>query len=218
MAGSAGKSWWHHCRYAICHKRCGKQRSLESNALESLPDCFVTQRKSPHITITQQTYPDGDIHLHEARMEYFLWLLLRMKCCASQQIPGWAGFISMTGTTPQNLTTIDYYPVIPHPITDYRTVQECLKYAENVTAEIGQQYVITTFDLGVCMKAYPLIWNNPVRYEKHIVLIGTFHLICAYMKTVGNKNDWIRIVRHSSGSRVDWIGLCWGCYVWKALW
>ena len=148
---------------------------------------FMTQRKSPHITITQQTYPDGDIHLHEARMGHFLWLLLRMKYCASQQIPGWAGFISMTGTTPQSLTTIDYYPVIPHPITDYRTVQECFKYAENATAEVGQQYVITTFDLGVCMKAYPLVWNNPVRYEKHIVLIGTFHLVCAYMKMVGKK-------------------------------
>ena len=39
------------------------------------------------------------------------------------------------------------------------------------------------------MKAYPLLWNNPKRYEKHIVLIGTFHLVCAYLKMVGKKMD-----------------------------
>ena len=39
------------------------------------------------------------------------------------------------------------------------------------------------------MKAYPLIWNNPKQYEKHIVLIGTFHLVCAYLKMVGKKMD-----------------------------
>ncbi len=26
------------------------------------------------------------------------------------------------------------------------------------------------------------------RYEKHIILIGTFHLVCAYLKMVGKNN------------------------------
>ncbi|KAL8562247.1 hypothetical protein ACOMHN_005232 [Nucella lapillus] len=34
------------------------------------------------------------------------------------------------------------------------------------------------------MKAYPLIWNQPQRFEKHIVLIGTFHIVCAYLKMI----------------------------------
>ena len=95
--------------------------------------------------------------------------------------------MSQIGTAPMNLTTIDYYPVIAEPITDYRTVPECLRYAEQATGEVGQEYVITTFDLGVCMKAFPLIWNIPIRYEKHIILIGTFHLACAYLKMIGKK-------------------------------
>jgi len=37
------------------------------------------------------------------------------------------------------------------------------------------------------MKAYPLVWNSPQKYEKHIILIGTFHLVCAYMKMIGKK-------------------------------
>ena len=37
------------------------------------------------------------------------------------------------------------------------------------------------------MEALPLIWKNPKRYEKHIILIGTSHLACAYLKMVRNK-------------------------------
>ena len=121
-----------------------------------------------------------------------LWVLLRTKCSlngSDQVVPGWSGFLSCTGTKPQNLTTIDYYPVINQPITDYKTVQQCLDHAEKATNEVGQKYVITTFDLGVCMKAYPIVWNNPEKYKNHIILIGTFHLTCAYLKMVGKKID-----------------------------
>ena len=105
------------------------------------------------------------------------------------QTPGWGGFISMTGEPPHRLTTIGYYPVIHNPITEYKTVQECLRLAEEATAEVGQEYTITTCDLGVCMKAYPLVWNYPNRYAKHIILIGTFHLTCAYFRMIGKKMD-----------------------------
>ena len=59
-------------------------------------------------------------------------------------------------------------------------------YAEQATKEFGQKYTITTFDLGVCMKAYSIIWNDPLRFKTHIILIGSFHTICAY-KVIGKK-------------------------------
>ena len=34
--------------------------------------------------------------------------------------------------------------------------------------EVGQEYVLNTFDLGGCMKALPLIWKFPDEYEKHV--------------------------------------------------
>ncbi len=124
---------------------------------------------------------------HSTRIN-LLWILLRLHASlVEQDVPGWAGFVSLTGEKPERKTTIDYYPVIFNPITEYKTVQECLRQAECATNEVGQEYVITTFDLGVCMKAYPLIWNQPQRFEKHIVLIGTFHLVCAYLKMIGKK-------------------------------
>lgn len=102
-------------------------------------------------------------------------------------MPGYSAFISITGTIPKSLTSIDYYPVINHPIADYRPVHECLRYAEEASREVGQSYVVTTFDFGVCMKAYPLVWTNPQKYKNHLILIGTFHLVCAYQNMVGKK-------------------------------
>ena len=118
-----------------------------------------------------------------------LWVFCRWLSSSNsvQEVPGWSGFISVTGDTPTSTTTIDYYPVINNPITDYKTVQQCLEYAESASREVGQDFVITTFDRGDCMKTYPLIWNNPLRYQKHIVMIGSFHVICAYLKMLGKK-------------------------------
>ena len=37
------------------------------------------------------------------------------------------------------------------------------------------------------MKALSSIWNDPDKYKNHIVMVGTFHLVCAYFKMVGKK-------------------------------
>ena len=49
--------------------------------------------------------------------------------------------------------------------------------------------MITSFDLGVCMKAYSLVWNYPNRCENNIIMIGTFHLACSYLKMIGKKME-----------------------------
>ena len=119
-----------------------------------------------------------------------LWIVVVLLSTARKQtVPGWAGYMSLTGDVPKELTTIEYNPIIPHPITDIRSVQEWLRLSVEASKEVGKQYVITIFILGVCMRAYPPIWNHSQRYENHIVMIGTFHLACAYMKMLGKKMD-----------------------------
>lgn len=165
-----------------------KRRSLNLDPPGLLQECYITQRKSPQMEIQQRICPGSNKVFYEVHMQHLLWILIRMKSSLSQQeVPAWKGFVTMIGRVPESLTTIDYYPVIASPITDFRTVKECVRYAEAATNEVGQSYVITTFDLGVCMKAYPLIWQDNARYNKHIILIGTFHLACAYMKMIGKK-------------------------------
>ena len=77
----------------------------------------------------------------------------------------------MSYAFPECLTTIDYYPYINHPLTEWQT-----------------------FDLGVCMEAYPNIWNNHWQYKNTIIMICTFHIFCWYFKmVVGMKMEGSRL-------------------------
>ena len=151
----------------------------------------MASRKSPNYPCFEETVLGGKEETERAKKIHFVWQLCRMHASlrGQQYVPGWGGFISLFGEKPARKTTLGYYPVIKHPITDYRTVKERLRIAEEATHEVGQDYVITTFDLGVCMKAFPLIRNKPEVYKKYIVLMGTFHVVCAYFKMIGKKMD-----------------------------
>ena len=68
-----------------------------------------------------------------ACIKNLLWILLRLheaKTNETQSIPGWGGYVSFTGERPSQLMTIEYYPIISRPITEYYLVQECLRYSE----------------------------------------------------------------------------------------
>ena len=152
-----------------------------------LPDCFVSTRKCTPYDITRWTCPVGIAAENTADQWNMLWLFARwISSSTNQEVPGWSGFISVTGVEHSRIT-IDYYPVINCPINDYKTVQECQRYSEQATHELGLEYVVITFDFGVCMKAYPWLWNNPVRYQKHIVMIGSFHAVWAYIKMLAKR-------------------------------
>ena len=163
-----------------------KKRSYVARE-EELPPCYMTKRKGPDIKIKTQTVAGSHIARERANKINSLWVLaMSISSGSGQEVPGWNGFISENGVPPSTLTFLDYYPVINHPITEYCTIQECLRVSAEATKEVGHDCVITTFDLGVCMKAFPLVWTKP-GYEKHIILIGSFHLIWAYLKMVGKK-------------------------------
>ena len=165
-----------------------KSRSVKLEYSLRLSECYVTQKQSPSYTVKSWTCAEGEISSHTARTKDMLWILVRLHSSKTeQQLPGWSGFVSATGEKPKKKTTIDYYPVINCPITEYRAVKECLKLSEEATKEVGQRYTITTFDLGVCMKAYPLIWRYPEVYKDHIIMVGSFHVMCAFFKMIGKK-------------------------------
>jgi hypothetical protein len=64
-----------------------------------------------------------------------------------------------------------------------------LRLSEEATKEVGQKYIITSFDLGVCMKAYLIVWRNKERFKDHIIMVGSFHTLHAYFKVIGKKMD-----------------------------
>ena len=165
-----------------------KTRSLKVDTPETLTPVHIFNRVGPK-------FPEGAvftppiINNHEyskCMQEYRVWLLARVvgSSAEMQLISGFGGFISATGTKPSRKSTIDYFTPINQPFTEYSVIKELLKQSEEATKEVGQEYVLSTFDLGGCMKALPLIWKFPDEYKKHVVTPGPFHTMMNYMGMV----------------------------------
>ena len=66
----------------------------------------------------------------------------------AKAVPGWTGVLSSTEKSPLRLAAIDYYPVINHPITEYKTVQECLRFAEEASKRSWSRLCYYNIRLG----------------------------------------------------------------------
>lgn len=160
-------------------------RSVQVTTPDALTPVHIYNRVGP-------SFPEGAIlsppvKNHEAYLksiqEYRLWILLRVvgSSAENQVVPGFGGFVSATGIKPLRKSTIDYFTPINQPFTEYAAIRELLKRSEEATMEVGQEYVLNTFDLGGCMKALPLIWKYPEEYKKHVITPGAFHTAMNYM-------------------------------------
>ena len=99
----------------------------------------------------------------------------------TQLVHGFGGFISATGKKPSRKSTIDYINPIDQPFTEYSVMRELLKHSEDATLEVGEKYVLSTFEFGGCMKALALIWEFPEEYKNHVVTLGPFHTVMSYI-------------------------------------
>ena len=123
-----------------------------------------------------------------ASLKLMLHGLIRYHASTSGTVaPNLSGYISAISQPPKRLTTIQYYPVVNHPITEYSTIRECLRISTVATEEVGQKYVINTFDLDAAIKALPIIWKEPDIYKNHIILPGTMHIMMSCFRILMKK-------------------------------
>ena len=165
-----------------------KRQSIEPLLEDDIPPYCRGQHKPPDynfVELSQERVKE----LSDGQKVHVLWLVCRYLEREDQKVPDWAGFVSITGEMLQNKTTIDYMPVINHPVTELSTVQELLRLSEVATNVIDQRYTICTSDLAIVMKALEIIWNEKEKYRDFIVQIGAFHTICAYFNILGKKMD-----------------------------
>ena len=125
----------HMARQKVCYLCLGEgARSLKSLTNDTLLPCYINKEDSPKITISHLTLEEYEDALSKLMLKYLLWCICRLhSSTVSQHVPVWASFISKSGQVPNPLTTIDYNPIINHPITDYSTVHECLRVSKNAS-------------------------------------------------------------------------------------
>lgn len=112
-----------------------------------------------------------------------LWRFVRAATIA----PGWGGWLTITSSenSPQFVSNIQYMKPIHQSPTSNDTIQEVLCRSKKVSEELGQNYTIITFDLAMAKKAYSIVWSNPDKFQNVFIRLGTFHIICAFMKAIG---------------------------------
>ena len=169
----------------VIPKRClplykrNNTRSLKLEESHNLSPVHIYNRIGPNFAKDDSFIPptENDEVLTQCMTKYHIWLLARVvgSSGTKQLVPGFGGFVSATGTRPCRKSTIDYFNPINQPFTEYAVIEELLKQSEEATREVGQEYVLNTFDMGGCMKALPYVWRFPLRYQKHVITPGPFH-------------------------------------------
>ena len=163
-------------------------RSLQVDPPQTLPPVHIHNRVGPKFPVGAVfTPPTENEQVYESStIQHRLLALARVvgSSGVKQLVPGFGGFVSATGIKPAQTSTIEFFTPIHAPFTEYAVIQEVLKRSEEATTEIGQEYVLNTFDLGGCMKALPLIWKYPQQYQKHVITPGAFHTAMNYLGMV----------------------------------
>ena len=88
-----------------------------------------------------------------------------------QNVPSWTGWLSATSKILRDMdrepqcSKVNYMAPILFPITENATVQHVLEVSQKATQNIGQQFTILTFDLGVAKTAFNILWQNHINSE-----------------------------------------------------
>ena len=176
-----------HERKLPLHSRT-KMRSLQVDTPQTLPPVHIHNRVGPKFPVGAVFTPstENEQVYESSTIKHHLWALARVVGSSGkkQLVPAFGGFVSATGIKPGRTSTIEFFTPIHAPFTEYAVIQEVLKRSEEATTEVGQEYVLNTFDLGGCMKALPLIWKYPQQYKKHVITPGAFHTAMNYLGMV----------------------------------
>ena len=173
-----------------------KKRSATCEDL-ILEPCFIKSKVEPNIALQVKDPLDIAEHSKKIRVSDSLWILCRLLCAKNgeQRVPGWGGWVCLTGGQDAELeTTVEYMPPVNAPIKENATVLHVLKLSQEATEAVGQQYTIVTFDLAAAKKAYSITWAQPLRFQNVIIRLGAFHMACAYIGAMG---------KHMKGSGLE---------------
>ena len=125
-----------------------------------------------------------------------------------QKLPGWAGFVSVTWEVPSNVTTIDYYPVIKYPITEFDTIQECPRAAEGWPRPRGWPRLChNNIWLGRVHEGISSHLESSIKLQETHCVDWHFPFDLCILQDAWKENERIRTWRYPLGSwsHVFWV-------------
>lgn len=132
-----------------------------------------------------------------ARIIDFGWMICRqpvqdtiftVEASQTQVIPAWAGFnIKLQQDIIPRESSVGYCQVIEASPTEMPTVYTILKRSLQMASQLGQQDAIVVVDQPIYAKALEVMWQNKEEFDRLVVRMGAFHIICAFMSAIGKR-------------------------------
>ena len=178
-----------------------RRRSLQQDLgdVYEIQDFAVVGRRpttSSFIEKMEMQWFDGSTNEFQnaSRMDE-IWSLVRMNPRANsnqppthdeqQIVPSWSGFHSLLFPDVERATTIGYCPLINGSSSEFSTIYTVMKHAQKISASIGQQDTVITFDLAVYMKAKQIQWKASREFEDTVIRMGGFHIALNLLSVIG---------------------------------
>lgn len=178
-----------------------RRRSLQQDLADvyEIQDFSVVGRRPTTSSfvgkINMQWYDDSTNEFHKASSMDKVWSLVGMNPRTSsnqsptpderQIVPSWSGFHSVLFPDVERATTIGYCPLINGSSSEFSTIYTVLRNAQKISASIGQQDAVITFDLAVYMKAKQIQWKASREFENAVIRMGGFHIAMNFLSVIG---------------------------------
>jgi len=138
-----------------------------------------------------------DTHEHDmVEARDVAWVLSRLdlsglehgninEICDDQSVPSRSGFNSLI--TDENLPEriVGFLPVIPHAITDRKTVYTALKNFQGKLQQLQQSKMAVTCDEGVYHIEREIMLEKPGEFENLVLCLDSFHMIKVVLGCIG---------------------------------
>ncbi|KAK3746851.1 hypothetical protein QZH41_000040 [Actinostola sp. cb2023] len=172
-----------------------RRRSLQSSStIYEIQECSAHGRRPAVSAYVENGSPEWYVGENEVfrKTSYndVIWALLRLNPTSlrqpliteeeKQSVPGWSGFNALLYPDMPRQSNIGYCPMIDGCSTE-------LKHAQLISASLGQEDTVITFDLLIYMKAKQIQWRFPNEISDVVIRMGGFHIALNFLSVVGKK-------------------------------
>ena len=138
-----------------------------------------------------------------AREMDMIWALLRIhpvsfqateESTDAQPVPSWSGYGSILFANMPQQSNVHYCPMIDGDSTNFSTVYIVLKYSQMISAAMGQEDTVITFDLLIYMKAKQIQWRYPEEFTDVVIRMGGFHIALNFLSLLARNTQTLVLV------------------------
>ena len=110
--------------------------------------------------------------------------LLHMDTPEEQNMPSWSAFNSLVSEESLCVKQVGFLPVIPYPVTEYRTVYTALKNFQEVLQQLDQTNLPIACDEGVYHIVREIMLSTN-EFDSFVPCLGSFHMIKVALSSIG---------------------------------